>query len=78
MTQKKLNKHSTEMKNEYHLIKSNDESDQFMNKLNEETHEMEVIKKELDEIAVDGKTLDNNCENNIDLLKEQILENGGN
>ena len=72
------NQKNGELKNEYHLIKYNDDNE-YNNKHNSNNNEIEDIQNEINllnsDINVKNENIhDENCQN-IDELKVQILEN---
>ena len=63
-----------EAKNEYRLIKSNDESD-HLKENNNSYHEIEDIQKEINELKADSENkIDSTPYTNMDELKVQILD----
>jgi hypothetical protein len=69
------NRKDVEEKNEYHLIKNNDDHDHVDHNL--VNHEIEDIQKEIQqmEMDTDNNKLEKNTDSNMDELKIQILEN---
>lgn len=69
------NRKDVDEKNEYHLIKNNDENDHVDHNLI--NHEIEDIQKEIQQLEMDNENnkSDKHTESNMDELKVQILEN---